>query len=60
MFLINNGVSGKKYNIVGEKEVNNLEMAQFISKVIGKELISCKKRSSFNKARSCQSFRISV
>lgn len=39
MFLINNGVSGEKYNIVGEKEVNNLEMAQFISKVIGKELI---------------------
>ena len=39
MFLINNGATGEKYNIVGEKEVNNLEMAQFIANVIGKELI---------------------
>jgi len=39
LFLINNGMPGEKYNIVGEKEVDNLEMAQFISKVIGKELI---------------------
>ena len=38
LFLINNGSIGDKYNIVGEKEVNNLEMAQFIAKVIGKEL----------------------
>ncbi len=27
-----------KFNIVGEREVDNLEMAQFIAKVIGKEL----------------------
>jgi dTDP-glucose 4,6-dehydratase len=39
MFLINNGNIGEKYNIAGEKEVNNLEMAQFIAKVIGKKLI---------------------
>jgi len=29
---------GDKYNIVGEKEVNNLELAQFTAKVIGKPL----------------------
>jgi dTDP-glucose 4,6-dehydratase len=29
---------GEKYNIVGEKEVNNLELAQFISRVVGKPL----------------------
>jgi len=39
LFLINNGAPGEKYNIVGEKEVNNLEMAQTIAKIIGKELI---------------------
>lgn len=38
LFLIENGKIGDKYNIVGEKEVNNLEMAQFIAKVMGKEL----------------------
>jgi len=39
LFLINNGKIGDKYNIKGEKEVGNLEMAQFIAKVLGKELI---------------------
>ena len=29
---------GDKYNIVGEKEVSNLELAQFIARVIGKKL----------------------
>ena len=38
LFLINNGIIGEKYNIVGEKEVNNLDMAQFIAKVMEKEL----------------------
>jgi len=38
LFLINNGKIGDKYNIVGEKEVNNLEMAQFIAKAMNKEL----------------------
>jgi dTDP-glucose 4,6-dehydratase len=39
LFLINNGVVGEKYNIVGEREVNNLEMLHLIAKVIGKEPI---------------------
>ena len=38
LFLINNGKIGDKYNIVGEKEVNNLEMAQFVAKTMNKEL----------------------
>ncbi len=44
LFLIEKGKyldgSGKngKYNIVGEKEVDNLELAQFIAKVVGKPL----------------------
>lgn len=38
LFLVGKGIPGDKYNIVGEKEVSNLEMAQFIAKVIGKEL----------------------
>ena len=38
LFLLKNGTIGQAYNITGEKEVSNLEMAQFIAKVIGKEL----------------------
>jgi len=38
LFLIKNGKLGEKYNVVGEKEVDNLEMAQTIAKLIGKEL----------------------
>jgi dTDP-glucose 4,6-dehydratase len=38
LFLINNGKIGEKYNISGEKEVSNLEIAQLISKFIGNEL----------------------
>lgn len=38
LFLIDNGKIGDKYNIVGEKEVNNLEMAKYISKILKKEL----------------------
>lgn len=37
-FLVESGDSQEKYNIVGEKEVDNLEMAKFIAKVLGKEL----------------------
>jgi dTDP-glucose 4,6-dehydratase len=37
-FLIDKGKPGEKYNIVGEKEVNNLELAEFISKVLKKPL----------------------
>lgn len=39
LYLIYNGKIGDKYNITGEKEVGNLEMAQFIADVIGKKLI---------------------
>ena len=37
-FLMNNGTIGEKYNITGEREVSNLEMAQFIANTMGKEL----------------------
>lgn len=37
-YLLLNGELQEKYNIVGEKEVDNLELAQFIAKVVGKEL----------------------
>jgi dTDP-glucose 4,6-dehydratase len=33
-----NPCCGQKFNIVGEREVDNLEMAQFIAKVLGKPL----------------------
>ncbi len=38
LFIINNGEQGQKYNISGEREVDNLEMAQMIAKYMGKEL----------------------
>jgi dTDP-glucose 4,6-dehydratase len=38
LFLIKNGKIGEKYNISGEREVSNLEMAQLIAKFVGKEL----------------------
>ena len=38
LFLLDKGSVGEKYNVVGEKEVDNLEMASFIAKVIGKPL----------------------
>jgi dTDP-glucose 4,6-dehydratase len=38
LFLINNGTIGEKYNIAGEKEVSNLELAKLIAKYVGKEL----------------------
>ena len=37
-FLLKNGSVGEKYNITGEKEVDNLELAQFIADVCKKEL----------------------
>jgi len=39
LFLINNGNPGDKYNISGEREMGNLEMAQFVANVLGKELV---------------------
>lgn len=38
LFLINNGEIGEKYNISGEREVSNLEMAQMIAKFMNKDL----------------------
>ena len=38
LFLIKNGQLGEKYNISGEREVSNLEMAQMIAQVMGKTL----------------------
>jgi len=38
LFLLENAEQRDKYNIVGEKEVSNLELAQFIADVLGKPL----------------------
>lgn len=38
LFLLEKGSVGDKYNIVGEKEVDNLELAKFIADTLGKEL----------------------
>jgi dTDP-glucose 4,6-dehydratase len=38
LFLITNGTVGEKYNISGEREVSNLELAQLIAKYMGKPL----------------------
>jgi dTDP-glucose 4,6-dehydratase len=38
LFLTKKGELGEKYNIVGEKEVDNLELAQFIANVVDKPL----------------------
>lgn len=38
MFLVDKGQVGEKYNIAGEKEVSNLELAQFIAAEVGKKL----------------------
>ena len=38
LFLINNGTIGEKYNITGEREVSNLELATTIAKIVGKPL----------------------
>jgi dTDP-glucose 4,6-dehydratase len=38
LFLLDKGVKGDKYNIVGEKEIDNLSLAKFIASVIGKPL----------------------
>jgi len=36
LFLLDKSENRDKYNIVGEKEVDNLEMAKFIAQIIGK------------------------
>lgn len=38
-FLLKNGKQGQKYNIVGEKEVDNLTLAKMIAAYVGKDLV---------------------
>jgi len=38
LFLLENAVVGDKYNIVGEQEVDNLELANMVSKIMNKPL----------------------
>ena len=38
MFLMNNHKIGDKYNIVGEREMDNLELAQTVASIMGKPL----------------------
>lgn len=38
MFLLDKGVIGEKYNIMGERELNNLEVAEFIAGVMDQPL----------------------
>lgn len=38
LFLIKNGIIGEKYNIAGEEEISNLDLALLIAKYVGKEL----------------------
>ena len=38
LFLLENGTIGESYNLTGEREVSNLEMAQIIAKNMNKEL----------------------
>lgn len=39
LFLMGHAVSGQKYNLVGKQEVDNLQLAQMISGILGKELV---------------------
>lgn len=39
MFVMKNGENGEKYNVVGEREMDNLELAKMISQIQGKELV---------------------
>ena len=38
LFVLTKGVRGEKYNVQGEAEVDNLEIAKFVAKELGKEL----------------------
>jgi dTDP-glucose 4,6-dehydratase len=38
LFLLEKGQTQEKYNVVGEREISNLDLAQFIAKTIGREL----------------------
>jgi dTDP-glucose 4,6-dehydratase len=37
-FLLDKGTIGESYNLTGEKEISNLAMAQYIAKIMNKEL----------------------
>ena len=37
-FLLDKGIIGESYNLTGEKEISNLDMAQYIAQVMNKEL----------------------
>jgi len=39
IFLLGKGKVGEKYNVVGKKEINNLELAKIIAKHLNKKLI---------------------
>lgn len=38
LHVLENGCNGQKYNIVGEREVDNLELAYYVARFLGKEL----------------------
>jgi len=38
LFVLRNGSVGEKYNVRGEREVDNLEIAKFVANVLGREL----------------------
>jgi dTDP-glucose 4,6-dehydratase len=39
MFLLSNGKIGESYNLTGEREISNLEIAMLIARIMNKELI---------------------
>jgi len=38
IFLLDKGIIGENYNLTGEKEISNLDLAKFIAKILNKEL----------------------
>ena len=38
LFILKKGKAGEKYNIVGSQEIDNLELAQIVSKTLNKKL----------------------
>jgi dTDP-glucose 4,6-dehydratase len=39
LFLMSHGVPGQKYNLVGNQEVDNLQLANMIASILGKKLM---------------------
>jgi dTDP-glucose 4,6-dehydratase len=58
LFLLETSVIGERYNISGEKEVDNLEMAKMIAVILGKPLVY--KLTSFCKERPGHDMRYSL